>query len=251
MLGESLDSAALRAWYAPERRDVVIALGAPAVQALREVPNDLRVVIGAVRAVTDVPAGRYTGIGLTPDPERIFDRVKGLAPQVRRVLVVYGPERGEWLSARAQLAARKHGLQIEERVAAGLHEAATLYREALADAKSTDAVWLPLNASPVDDRVILPMILEKAWERRLVVVSSNPAHVRRGVSFAFYPDNKGLGTSLAALALQGTGKGKGEVAGLQPLQDLLLAVNLRTAEHVGLHFSLEQQRDFDLVFPSP
>jgi putative ABC transport system substrate-binding protein len=36
-----------------------------------------------------------------------------------------------------------------------------------------------------------------------------------------------------------------------PLSDLRVAVNLRTAAHLGLRFTPRQQREFDLVFPSP
>jgi putative ABC transport system substrate-binding protein len=35
-----------------------------------------------------------------------------------------------------------------------------------------------------------------------------------------------------------------------PLTDLHLAVNLRTAAHLGLRFSPRQQEKFHLVFPS-
>ncbi|WP_255210805.1 hypothetical protein [Methylogaea oryzae] len=38
---------------------------------------------------------------------------------------------------------------------------------------------------------------------------------------------------------------------IEPLKDLLFAVNLRTAEHLGLRFDSQDRRQFDLVFPAP
>jgi hypothetical protein len=36
-----------------------------------------------------------------------------------------------------------------------------------------------------------------------------------------------------------------------PLTDLLGAINLRTADHLDLRISKEQQRRFSLMFPAP
>ena len=36
-----------------------------------------------------------------------------------------------------------------------------------------------------------------------------------------------------------------------PLREVHTAVNLRTANHIGLNISYQQQRSFDFVFPEP
>ena len=74
--------------------------------------------------------------------------------------------------------------------------------------------------------------------------------MRKGALFSLYPDNVGMGRSLAALALQQMQGGPNKTASIKPLRDLLLAVNLRTAEHLGLQFSNQTQREFGLVFPN-
>ena len=48
----------------------------------------------------------------------------------------------------------------------------------------------------------VPMALEAAWKRRLVVFSSNPLHVKRGTLFALYPDHELMGSALADLAIR-------------------------------------------------
>ena len=42
-----------------------------------------------------------------------------------------------------------------------------------------------------------------------------------------------------------------KISGGLPLRDLLISVNVRTAEHLGLEITSRQKRAFDLVFPSP
>jgi putative ABC transport system substrate-binding protein len=98
--------------------------------------------------------------------------------------------------------------------------------------------------------VILPIVLQEAWERDLAVFSSNLAHIKNGVLFALYPDNKNMGRSLAELALNQMHNGESTPLGIMPLHDIFTAVNIRTAEHLGLKFTNQIRRDFNLIFPS-
>ena len=131
-----------------------------------------------------------------------------------------------------------------------LGTAASLYREAMRDNDAHDkAIWLPTDATTTDENVIIPLVLEAAWKRDIVVFSSNPTHVKRGALFSVYPDNKALGQRLAALALQRAGDPAGGTHTIEPLRDLLIAVNLRTADHLGLEYNSQQLSRFHLVFP--
>jgi putative ABC transport system substrate-binding protein len=112
-----------------------------------------------------------------------------------------------------------------------------------------DALWLPQDSTTVEESSVLPLVLEKSWDSSLAVFSSNAAHVRRGVLFALYPNNVELGRNLASSAQEYLSLGKkGDVV---PLKAVRLAVNVRTGGHLGLHFSNDQQRRFDLIFPQP
>jgi len=45
--------------------------------------------------------------------------------------------------------------------------------------------------------------------------------------------------------------GAPQKGGIEPLRDLLIAVNLRTAEHLGLNLANNAKLKFDLTFPQP
>jgi putative ABC transport system substrate-binding protein len=251
-LGEGEELPKLRGWLEEKGIQVIIALGHRGSKAALELPATFRVVIGAVTTIPDSGGHSVSGIILTPDPDRLFDQLQRLAPQVSRITVLYNPDRTGWLIERASLAARARGLDLNALRCQDLRNAAGLYREVLS--KSLDdgkeAIWISQDPCTVDTRVILPMLLREAWDKKVILFSSNPAHVKRGVLFSFFPDNVGAGRGLGALAeryVQTDSTG----STIMPLQNLLTAVNLRTADHLGLRFTSQQRRGFDLVFPAP
>ncbi|MGE0371734.1 MAG: ABC transporter substrate binding protein, partial [Gammaproteobacteria bacterium] len=138
--------------------------------------------------------------------------------------------------------------------AENLQEAANKYREILKNQLSdSDALWLPQDSAVLDEQAILPMILKEAWDRRLIVFSSNPSFVKKGVLFALYPDNYNMGRSLGAMAkrLQTPGYRDDPAAQkIESLRDLLIAFNVRTAAHLDIKITREDLGNFNLVFPS-
>ena len=139
------------------------------------------------------------------------------------------------------------GLELQAIEAGDLKNAVRVYQEVLASADpKRDALWLPQDSTTVEDSSVLPLILESAWNRNLAVFSSNVSHVKRGALFSLYPNNVALGRQLASSAMS---LPSGNAALVVPMKDALLAVNTRTASHLGLQLSSRQQ-PFDLVFPA-
>ncbi len=131
---------------------------------------------------------------------------------------------------------------------ADLREAVTCYRDLIANSlEPTDAVWLTMDPVSANDKVVLPMLLEAAWNKKFVLFSSKPGHAKQGVLFSQFSDNHRLGQNLAEMADQ---MRQGLTpTDLLPSRDLQMAVNLRTAAHLGLSFSTEQEESFDVTFP--
>lgn len=248
--GDSLS--ALKNGLDSEHVQVVIALGTSGLAAAQQLPDKLRIVVGAVLMPPTENVRGVTGITLAPDPEILFDRLKLLAPGVQRVTVVYSQQHNEWLIERARKAARTRALELNALPASDIRASAIIYREVLNKLEhASEAIWLPQDDATVDESAILPLILKEAWDRNLIVISSNAAHVKKGALMALYPDNVGLGRSLATLALNRTQIGGLKTSGMLPLRDLLVAVNVRTAEHLGLDLVRRGKQEFDLIFPAP
>jgi putative ABC transport system substrate-binding protein len=226
---------------------VVIALGRQGMKAASTLDHEVGVVAGGVVSPPTGDGRSFPVVSLAPDPKMLFERLKHFMPDVRRVTVVYDPKQNAWLMRLARDAARIHGLELQAIEAGDLKNAVRVYQEVLASADpKRDALWLPQDSTTVEDSSVLPLILESAWNRNLAVFSSNVSHVKRGALFSLYPNNVALGRQLASSAMS---LPSGNAALVVPMKDALLAVNTRTASHLGLQLSSRQQA-FDLVFPA-
>lgn len=223
----------------------LLVLGQRSYRLTQQLTTDLPMVVGAV--VT--PVYEHPTISLSGDPDVFFTHLKKLAPQVKRVFVVYSEISSGWLIRIAEVAARNHGLQFVAHPAEDLREAVNHYRTILESAQSdTDAIWLPMDRV-VPEKTILPIALDAAWKRRLVIFCSNPLSVKRGALFALYPDHRLMGHSMAEFSVRQLESNM--EARVIPTRNLKLAVNQRTASHLGLHYTRQQQQGFDLVYPAP
>jgi putative ABC transport system substrate-binding protein len=223
----------------------ILALGQRSYRLSQQLTTDLPTVVGAV--VT--PVYEYPTISLSGDPDVFFTHLKNLAPQVKRVFIVYSEASSGWLIPKAEISASDHGLQLVAHAADNLREAVHHYRTILETAQSDrDAIWLPMDRV-VQEKTILPIALDAAWKRRLIIFCSNPLSVKRGALFALYPDHRLMGYSLAELSVKQL-NGNMEARRI-PARNLKLAVNQRTASHLGLHYTRQQQQGFDLVYPAP
>lgn len=243
-LPEDFDPGQVEKWLVSRRPDAVITLGSRGFQMAQSLKSRMPVIVGAVLLA---PTG-LAGISMAADPAALFSNLKVLAPRTRRVFVVYNPAESGWLVQRAKDAARENRLELVTFPATDLREAVTTYRDLIENRLGdTDAVWLTMDNVGANDKVVLPMLLEAAWNKRFILFSSKPSHAKQGALFSQFPDNYGLGQRLAEMVDQMT-HGATPLK-LIPTKDLQTAVNLRTAAHLGLSFSTKQQDSFQLKFP--
>jgi len=227
---------------------VVIALGRNGLKMAASLERGMGVVVGGVVAVAEADARNFTVSSLAPDPALLFTRLRGLIPTVKRVLVVYDPVQNDWMIRLARQAAGARGIELVTYEASDLKTALLHYQTIVATMESgRDALWLPLDSTTVHEVAVLPLVLQEAWKRNLAVFSSNVAHVRRGALFSLYPNNLEVGRNLADYAL-GYLAATAPPRGMMPLKAVQLAVNVRTAAHLGID-TAGKQAGFDLVFP--
>jgi putative ABC transport system substrate-binding protein len=239
-----------RSWARALHVKVVIAIGNSGMSAADSVKGKIPIISNAF-LVPDLKDDNVVGISLAVDPNVLVGTLSAVAPEVKRISVVYNPEISGWLIDIAKSAAKEHGLKLIAYEADDIRSATRLYAKILEQSKPTqDAIWLPQDRTTVNDEIILPMILKGAWNHSLVFFSSIGSHAKNGALFSLYPDYAGLGGSLAMMADKYIDSTSSIHMGIQPLEDLQYAVNIRTADHLNLDIDKSGIK-FDLVFPTP
>ena len=188
-----------------------------------------------------------SGVSLIADPAYLFGYLNQVAPNVKQIHVAYS-EKSAWLIDLAKNAALTKGLKLNLKYVTSTAQAIAFYQQIFDSGVSNqDAIWLPLDRISSHDKITLPLILEEAWAKEVVVFSSKPSHAKRGVLFSTYPDNFALGKHLFTMVQEL--EQQPDQKNFAALKSTLLAVNLRTAAHLGLKYSSEQQQQFKLTFP--
>jgi ABC-type uncharacterized transport system substrate-binding protein len=221
----------------------VVVLGRSGWKLAKKLPAKFNVVSGAL----PISPNGISGISLITDPQYLFNYLNQVAPKVKRIHVAYS-KRSTWLIELAKTAAEQQNLNLDLKLVNSTKEAVEFYQKLFKSTISAeDALWLPLDRISSHDKITLPLILAKAWAKEVVVFSSKPSHAKRGVLFSTYPDNFALGKHLFTMVkeLDKQPQQKNFAA----LKSTLLAVNLRTAAHLGLKYSSTQQQQFKLTFP--
>lgn len=239
--GNEMDRLAADVVDAPP--DVMIVLGNKSVRTAASLGSG-RPLVGLV-ANEDYRHELSGGVLLKPSAEVYLDNLRAIHGGVRHIFVVYNPETQQDLVDEAAVLAKRRGMTLEAFRAANIREAAAKYRRLLGSAEAYSAVWLLPNNDFVDAS-LLSTILQVAWERRLIVFSSNPQFVKHGALFAIYPDNQAVGGAVSRIALA---VAQGDSLPLEPLREVRLAVNERTLNHLSLSLSPEVRERIDLMLP--
>lgn len=229
-------------WLNDNQAESVIALGLPGYKLAKSMLGNKKVVVSALPII---PNG-LSGISLIPAPEQLFDSLKQLAPTVEVINVVYSP-RSEWIIKLAEVEAQSRGYTIKSTRITSVKEALKAYDEILADFNSKkESLWIPFDPISGNEQVIIPNLLERSWEQNFILFSSKPAHVKRGALFTLFPNHVELGKALIDMLneMETTNQPR-----IEPIRFTKLAVNLRTAAHLGFEYKNQQKSQFHLTFP--
>lgn len=233
----------LQDWLIAQKPDMIIALGKRGYTFTKSLDKEKNIVIGAL----PIKPNGISGISLLADPSNLFKALKDLVPHIEKIHVVYS-ENSEWLIQLAQQRQTELNITLNSVKVSSLKHAAYEYENLLENVDaSKEAIWLPLDPVTANEQVILPNLLKKSWDQNLVIFSSKPAHAKRGALFSIFPNHFKLGQQLAAMAISNHTNNK--KAQVEPLSSTQLAVNMRTASHLGLKYDNEQKESFYLTFP--
>ncbi|SFD36342.1 putative ABC transport system substrate-binding protein [Pseudoalteromonas denitrificans DSM 6059] len=244
-LKKNYDPEQLLAQLSSDNIEMVITLGRRGFLMADLLMNKIPFVSGAL----PLKPNGISGVSLIADPDSLLTKLLELAPNTKNIHVIYSPV-NQWLIDLAHYAAKQRQLSLKSYKVNDLSDAIKTYKQVINNANSkTDALWLPLDKITSNERVVLPLVLEKSWKNKLLLFSSKPSHAKRGTLFSVFPNNEGSGERLVQMVKQlYFQKTK---PGVEPMKSNKLGVNLRTAGHLGLKYSSIQLKTFSATFPIP
>jgi hypothetical protein len=165
----------------------------------------------------------YNGVSLTLDSRSLGAQLSRFVPSVKRVFVVQqaGHQTIESVPA---ISGTQPTLEIRE----GSDQLATirlLGHLVGEEATATDAVFIPANL-PID---ILYEVAKVAWDKKIMLLSTNLAQLDTGTLMGFYPDELALGEQLGQLVTK-------KNPGFESTRGVNSALNRKVAQHLGIDF---------------
>jgi len=229
----------LRAWIKSKSPQAIITLGRTAEQVAHRIDTDLPVYTGAAPLIPDDKD--TPGVSLELSPAQTMSKLHGLLSHINKVYFLYQ-------SAAAPLipfyirAANAAGLTVEPiQINSALQAATALNDLAERVQYGREAVWLSDQVTRLNPSVLLPLLQDLMWTKRLMVISNSPADVKEGVPIGFYPDYEAMGRALRELALSGN-------ANTSFAPAVKTALNYRMAKHLGLRLDYQKPNAFDSIF---
>ena len=224
--------------FVSDRVDLILAIATPAAQAAAQATNTIPILI---TAVTDPVAARLvkslerpgTNVTGTSDMTPVAAQLrllKQLAPQARRVGVVYNPGEvnSQVQAAIARQAAAELGLELVEASASSSTEVLTA---AQSIARRVDAFYVFTDNTVVS---ALESVIKVAEESRKPLVVGEGDSVRRGglasVAIDYYQLGRQTG-QMAARVLEGASPAEMPI---QFQEQARLIINLKAAERMGV-----------------
>ncbi len=226
-----------------QKPDMVITLSGRGFKVARSLKGQVPV----VSVSKSIRPDSFSGISEAADPRVMFNYLKQLAPGVEQIHVVYSPY-NQWLIDLAKVTAAELGMKLMAYPVKGTPAAVKQYEVLIKSAKKVrDAFWVPMDRK-TGNKLSLNLLLDAQWERHLVVFSSRPTHAQRGVLFSLVPNYEELGVELVKM-VKSIVKGTGQSV-FRPIKEVKLAVNIRTASHLGLEYTAQEKGRFDIIFPT-
>jgi putative ABC transport system substrate-binding protein len=230
---DELDSA-----IAEQGADIVLALGTDAAKLVKACHS----LVPSVFSMVSEPgqsgllnAGNgggtiMTGVCLDVPVKEQFSSLLDVVPKAQRIGVVYNPDETQFIVDEARSAANRMNLGL---VTYPIHSEAEVPEGLTALRPRIDALWL------VSDRTVLTTqslqyVFLFAFQTNLPLMGLSEHFVKMGALFAVGPDYTDVGMQSGEIASQILmGRNPEEVPVASP-RKVLLSLNLRTAEIIGL-----------------
>lgn len=221
--------------------EVILALGTDAAKMVKDCRSDIPSVFSMVSEPGQsglLNAGGnggtpMTGVCLDVPVEDQFVSLIDVVPRAKRIGVIYNPQESQFLVDEARNAANRMNLGL---VAYPINSEADVPEGLTSLRPKIDALWL------VSDRTVLTTeslqyVFLYAFQTNLPLMGLSEHFVKMGALFAVGPDYSDVGRQSGEFAAQILrGRDPEELPVASP-RKVLLSLNLRTAEIIGLNIS--------------
>jgi len=228
---DSRDS--LKKWLVTHKLFAVIAIGDKASLFARSVSINSPIITSGSLLVSN--ASEHVGVSLSIDEDTLKKKLLFYLPHIKKLHV--GDEGGNiiWFSNSVgfpQIVRNK--ISSDQKTVIKY-----LWKTINNVDPKTEAVWINSNI----EHYFLYKLSERAWERKVTLISNNIDHLESGSLMAFHPDFEAMGERLGAiLAMTESG-----LPPLEPLRAIEQGVNLRTAKHLDINITPLLEKNFGVI----
>jgi len=246
--GRRDETAGLRELLAGAEPSLIITVGSLATAAALAEPGQTPVVFSMVLYPQEsgfLPAKTrpVTGVALDVPPGEQFATIRRLLPRARRLGVVHSTTETSRVVAAARAAAPAQGFDL---VAETVEEPGQVPAATERLLESVDAMWMVADSKVMTPETTSALLLA-AMRRRVPVFGLSAVHVQAGALAALSCDYADVGTQTGELALRVLGGANAASVPPATPRKLALALNLRTAEHMGLEIDRALVREAAVV----
>ena len=228
------------------RIDLILTVGTEATaavaQKITEIPMVFTMVLDPARILAQRPD--IVGASLNISLELQLNMIKEVLPAVEKIGIIYDPAQNAEVVAQSTALAEKFGLQIKPLPVTSQKELPKALEQVNDEA---EALWGIVDNTVYTSQTAKFMIRETV-ARRLPFIGLSASYVRAGALCALVFDNREIGRQAAQLANQIlAGAPAAELRATTP-EKISLALNLRTAELIGVTIPAEIRAKAAIVY---
>jgi putative ABC transport system substrate-binding protein len=174
------------------------------------------------------------GISSEVNPGNQFLNLSILAPQIRRIGVIYSPQHSREIVEETRKAVAMLGMELVERPITRGQDFRRVYRELSA---SIDGLWI-LNDPVIYTLDNMSWLENRCIADRLVCIGQSRSLTEIGLMLSVRPDTSNIGVQAASMAKNILNRGQSPAAiGVMDPLGTSISINLRTAKRVGIELS--------------
>jgi putative ABC transport system substrate-binding protein len=211
--------------------DLVLAVGIKAALVAKLEIVDIPILYSMVLdpQKNGLTAPNMAGIMLEVPIDRQFGTMRGMLPSVKRLGVLYDPEKTGDLVEEARRSARAQGFELITRQVRSEKDVPSALRSLI---PQVEGLWLIPDSTVLTEESV-NFLLSMTLEANLPVIGFSAELVRSGALASLYVNYEDVGRQAATLAKRLLG-GQIKTPAVFTPERLRLAVNLKTAKFLGI-----------------